>query len=69
MTLCGRLEAALTDVPELVVPGSRSNDRVHPLVAEIDRARKTVAVLLKSIAPPPDRSAQGSAAATARWRR
>ena len=69
LTLTGRLEAALAEVSDLIVPGSRHNDRVHPLVGELDRARKTVATLLRSIAPKPDRSTQASMAATARWRR
>lgn len=49
LTLASRLEARLADLDDVVVPGSRGNLRVTPLVGEIDKVRRTVSTLLRSI--------------------
>jgi hypothetical protein len=36
---CDRLEAAVRDLPELVVPGSTGQPKVHPLLEEVRRHR------------------------------
>src|SRR4051812_39782312 len=46
LTLASRLEAELAAVETVLVPGSRGNVRVTPLVSEIDKVRRTVATLL-----------------------
>ncbi len=65
LTLANRLESALADGP-VVVAGSRGQDRVSPLVGEIDKVRRTVATLLRSLQPP-DRSAINRANVARRW--
>jgi hypothetical protein len=36
---CDRLEAAVRELPELVVPGSTGQPKVHPLLEEVRRHR------------------------------
>ncbi len=69
LTIATRLEAALAELDSLVVPGSRGNQRVTPLVGEIDKVRRTVASLLGSIKAPVDRSEVGRTNVATRWRR
>ncbi len=65
LTLANRLESALAHGP-VVVAGSRGQDRVSPLVGEIDKVRRTVATMLRSLQPP-DRSAINRANVARRW--
>lgn len=69
LTIASRLEAALADLDSLVVPGSRGNQRVTPLVSEVDKVRRTVASLLTSIKQPVDRAEVGRANVAQRWSR
>lgn len=63
-----RLEDAISALDSVIVKGSRSNDRVHPAVSELDKARRTASSLLAALKPPADRSATGRANVTRRYR-
>ena len=72
--LVGRLDAELAEAP-VVTEGSMGQPRVHPLVAAVAEARRTLDTLQKGLAlPMPDedvghrRAPQQVAAAQARWR-
>ncbi len=70
-----RLEGELADAP-LVVRGSRGQDRPSPLLNEVRGHRRTLEMLLRSLALPVEgetvgrpRSPRHAAAARERWRR
>lgn len=67
LTIATRLETALAVLDDIIVPGSRGNPRVTPLVGEIDKVRRTVSSLLASIKAPVDRSAINKANGGSRW--
>ncbi|WP_336922772.1 hypothetical protein [Aquipuribacter sp. SD81] len=66
MSTVDRLEDQASRLESVLVPGSTGNERVHPVLAEIDKNRKTIATLLTALKPPADRSAIGRANAARR---
>ncbi|WP_298807021.1 hypothetical protein [uncultured Pseudokineococcus sp.] len=52
MTIAGRLEAAIAETENLLVPGSRNNQRVSPFVSELNKYRAEIRTALVAIKPP-----------------
>jgi len=73
VTLADRLEAALDAAGGFTVAGARGTERPHPLLLELDRARRTTATLLKALTASDKASTQKAAAGRAgmasRWAR
>lgn len=67
LTLADRLAVEL-NCAELVVLGAAGQPRVNPIVGEVDKARRTVDAILKSLKPV-DRSAVGAQNVSKRWSR
>lgn len=73
VTLADKLEAALDAAGGFTVPGARGGERPHPLLLELDRARRTTATLLRALTASDKASTQKAAAGRAgmasRWAR